>query len=216
MTAAIPTLPDTLGADPVVMAENIRDGAERLAKRLPERYRRAMPTAPAVTAWVADVLANVRQPHMPVIRTGPSLLLLGPTGTGKTFQAYGAIAALALSGAACGWSFTTAADAYARLRPRPSVDPEAEFEKLAKIPVLVVDDLGAAKATEWTEEINYRLINFRYEHQLTTLITSNVPVANLKMSLGDRVTSRLSEMATRAVLAGPDRRRLFSRGEQES
>ena len=215
MTTA-PGLPAHLDADPVTVADNIRDGAERLAKQVPSRYQDARPTDPAVCSWVADVLARVTQPHLPIIRKGPSLLLLGLTGTGKTHQAYGAVAALALSGAVCSWTFVTAADAYARLRPRARVDSEDEFMRLANVPVLILDDLGAAKATDWTEEVNYRLINHRYEHELTTLITSNVPVPHLKAGLGDRVASRLTEMATRTVLTGPDRRRLMSRGEQEA
>lgn len=209
-------LPARLDADPIAVADNIRQGGERLAKLVPNRYRDARPTDPAVRAWVADVLARVSQPHFPIIRKGPSLLLLGPTGTGKTHQAYGAVSALAQSGAAFSWTFVTAADAYARLRPRPRVDSEEEFLRLANVAVLILDDLGAAKATDWTEEVNYRLINHRYEHELTTLITSNVPVGQLKAGLGDRVASRLVEMATRAVLTGPDRRRLAGRGEQES
>ena len=42
-----------------------------------------------------------------------------------------------------------------------------------------VDDLGAAKPSEWTEEINYRLVNHRYEHMLPTIFTSNVPAREL-------------------------------------
>jgi DNA replication protein DnaC len=215
MTAAI-GLPAGLDADPHVVADNIKQAEIRLTKSIPSRYQNATPTDPQVCAWVADVLARVTQPHFPVVRRGPSLLLLGQTGTGKTHQAYGAIRALALSGAACSWKFVTAADAYARLRPRSQVDSEEEFRSLASVAVLVLDDLGAAKATEWTEEVNYRLINHRYEHELATLVTSNVPVGQLKAGLGDRVASRLVEMASRAVLTGPDRRRLSSRGEQEA
>jgi DNA replication protein DnaC len=215
MTTA-PGLPAHLDADPVAVADNIREAQTRLSKAVPARFQDARPTEPQVNAWVADVLAGVSQPHFPVIRRGPSLLLLGPTGTGKTHQAYGALRSLALSGARFSWTFTTAADAYARLRPRPRIDPEETFLRLAGVSVLVLDDLGAAKATEWTEEVNYRLINHRYEHELATLITSNVPVGQLKTDLGDRVVSRLAEMATRAVLTGPDRRRLMSRGEQEA
>ncbi|SCE89597.1 DNA replication protein DnaC [Streptomyces sp. LcepLS] len=42
---------------------------------------------------------------------------------------------------------------------------------------------------------------------LPTLITTNLPTAELRIALGDRVTSRLAEMTERVILTGPDRRR---------
>lgn len=78
---------------------------------------------------------------------------------------------------------------------------------LARCPLLLLDDLGAAKTSEWTEELTYRLINHRYEHMLPTLITTNLPTAELRTALGDRVASRLAEMTERVILTGPDRRR---------
>ena len=101
---------------------------------------------------------------------------------------------------------TPAADLYARLRPRHGVDSEDVFERHAKAPVLMLDDLGAAKGTDWVEEVNYRLINHRYERMLPTLVTSNVRPRDLAGVVGERVASRLTEMATPVVLKGPDRR----------
>ena len=42
---------------------------------------------------------------------------------------------------------------------------------------------------------------------LPTLITTNLPIADLRDAVGDRVASRLAEMTTRVILAGTDRRR---------
>ncbi len=96
---------------------------------------------------------------------------------------------------------------HARLRPRAGHDGERELQTLTRCPLLLLDDLGAAKTSEWTEELTYRLINHRYEHMLPTLITTNLPTAELRTALGDRVASRLAEMTERVVLTGPDRRR---------
>lgn len=195
--------------DPYYVRENITLAEAKLLK-IPERYRDAIVTEPGVIDWVRGVVgaaASGRTPN-PVVVTGPSLLLLGPTGTGKTHQACGALRALSLSGVACRWQLATAADIYAELRPRHRVDAEAEFNRYAKAGLLVVDDLGAAKSSEWTEEVNYRLINHRYAHRLPTLITSNVPPKDLGSALGERVASRLIEMTTRVVLKGEDRRRV--------
>lgn len=195
--------------DEVWIEEARRQAAERLAEFVPPRYVDAHPDNADVASWVRRVVAATikgQRGAVPSVRRGPSLVLLGPTGVGKTHQAYGALHALAASGVQCRWTFTTAADLYARLRPRHGVDSEAEFQRYADAPVLVLDDLGAAKDSEWVEEINYRLINHRYEYMLPTLITSNVPVSELGAQLGERVKSRLTEMADRAVMVGDDRR----------
>lgn len=204
-------LPEHL-RDPHELRENIRN-AERTLERVPARYRNAAASVPEVRSWARTLIETVkeRQARMPRIVDGPSLLLIGGTGSGKTYQAYGAIRALAYSGAGFSWQFVTAADLYAQLRPRHRVDSEEEFERFLRVTVLVLDDLGAAKATEWTEEVNYRLINWRYEHELPTLITSNVSPNQLVSALGDRVASRLVEMADRVVIKAGDRR-LSSKG----
>ncbi|WP_328504916.1 ATP-binding protein [Streptomyces sp. NBC_00457] len=176
--------------------------------RIPARYRRAMADHPQIAAW-ADQIAGAGRPGPvgPGIAEGPSLLIAGPTGTGKTHQAYGAVRALLTRGVRLRWEATTSADLHARLRPRAGHDGERELQTLARCPLLLLDDLGAAKTSEWTEELTYRLINHRYEHMLPTLITTNLPTAELRTALGDRVASRLAEMTERVILTGPDRRR---------
>ncbi|MFE4828020.1 ATP-binding protein [Streptomyces sp. NPDC056672] len=176
--------------------------------RIPARYRHAMAHHPQVTAW-ADQVAHAGRPGPggPGIAEGPSLLIAGPTGTGKTHQAYGAVRALLARGVRLRWEATTAADLHARLRPRAGHDAERELQILARSPLLFLDDLGTAKSSEWTEELTYRLINHRYEHLRPTLITTNLPTAELRATLGDRVASRLAEMTERVILTGPDRRR---------
>lgn len=183
------------------------------AKIVPLRYRSARPSRPEVHAWintlVTSALAVQKRRNAPVasVSAGPSLLLLGPTGVGKTYESYGAIRELAVTGIVARWTVVTAADLYAKLRPRHGIDPEAEFERYAKASVLLVDDLGASKISEFTEDVNFRLVNYRYDHQLPTLFTSNVIPAELSGRLGDRVASRLTEMCERVVITGQDRRR---------
>lgn len=190
---------------------NIEIATDRVQREIPARFAEAFVTVREVHDWVTDLVvraSRVPAASSPTVGTGPSLLLLGPTGSGKTHQAWGAVRGLAVSGAGMPrWQFSTAASIYAKLRPRHGVDSEAEFDRYVGASLLVVDDLGAAKDSEWTEEINYRLVNHRYEHGLPTLITSNVPVRDLVAKLGERVASRLNEMAHRVVLDGGDRRK---------
>lgn len=166
--------------------------------RVPRRYANAAPDETA-TAWAKAVAANPDDTR--------SVLVVGPTGTGKTHYAYSVLRALAETGAGAIWIAATAADLYAQLRPRTGRDSEAEFDRFAKAGVLFVDDLAAAKLSEWTEEVTYRLINHRYEQCLPGIYTSNVPPAQLRDALGERIASRLTEMCERVVLRGDDRRK---------
>lgn len=193
---------------PGIVADILSDAAKTVSRGVPPRYRDAVAEVREVREWVAELIEQARSyPGLyPTVGTGPSLLLIGPVGTGKTHQAYGAVRALAASGARCGWKVLTAADVYARLRPRPGVDSEQEFDQIAAVGLLVLDDLGAAKQTDWTEEVNYRLVNRRYEACKPTLVTSNVPPKDLADVLGQRVASRLREMCRLVVLKGDDRR----------
>lgn len=181
------------------------------AARIPPRYRHALAGHQQVAAWDEVALAARPGPSgTRGIALGPSLLVAGPTGTGKTHQAYGAVRSLLTAGVRLRWEAATTADLYARLRPRPGHDAERDLATLSTCPLLILDDLGAAKQSEWTEEITYRLINRRYTDLLPTLLTTNLPTAALRDAVGDRVASRLAEMTTTVVLTGADRRRQLS------
>ncbi|MET8623682.1 ATP-binding protein [Kitasatospora sp. NPDC004669] len=184
-------------------------GLEMAAARIPVRYQEALADHPQVVAWVDEVKRAARRgpAGQPGIAQADSLLLVGPTGTGKTYQAYGAIRLLLAEGVRLRWQATTSADLHALMRPRPGFDGEKQFQELTRVPLLLLDDLGAGKASEWTEELTWRLVNHRYVHRLPTLVTSNLATADLRQAVGDRVASRLREMCRRVLLTGDDRRR---------
>ncbi|MFD4553543.1 ATP-binding protein [Streptomyces sp. NPDC058469] len=184
---------------------------DALLAGMPPRYRAAVADHPQVLAWAREVAEAAVAPSRGARRqvtTGPSLLMAGVVGAGKTHQAYGAVRRLVQSGVGVRWRATTAADLYADLRPRPGADSERELAAVSRCPLLIIDDLGAAKASEWVEEVTYRLINRRYNHMLPTLITTNLAIKDLRAYLGDRVTSRLAQMTTRVEFEPVDRRRL--------
>ncbi|GAA2192804.1 ATP-binding protein [Streptomyces bangladeshensis] len=200
--------------DPHSTANVARFTYSETAQLVPFHYRSAVASLPQLRTWIDSLVDTAKEAQaergapIAAINTGPSLLLLGATGVGKTHEAYGAMRELAVTGVSARWAATTAADLYAALRPRHGIDSEAEFRKYRDARLLLIDDLGAErKPTEFTEEINFRLINHRYEHHLPTLMTSNVEPKQLAERLGDRVTSRLAEMCERVAIKGTDRRR---------
>jgi DNA replication protein DnaC len=180
----------------------------RWEKAVPPRYRNADAAHPAVAAWAERVADNPDD--------AGSLLLTGTTGTGKTHLAYGALRRIADLGPRRPYELiaTTAADMYGSLRPGGnSTSSEHELGRLTRVPLLLLDDLGSAKASEWVEEITYRLINARYNQCRPTVFTSNLPAKadrggpDLASVLGDRIVSRLAEMTTIVPIVGTDRRR---------
>ncbi|MDH6709110.1 DNA replication protein DnaC [Kitasatospora sp. MAA19] len=184
---------------------------DALSAGMPPRYRDAVAEHPQVLAWVRQVAGQAAAPSRGARRqvaTGPSLLMAGVVGAGKTHEAYGAVRRLVEAGIGVRWRATTAADLYAELRPSADTDAERVLATYSRVPLLILDDLGAAKSSEFVEEQTYRLINRRYNHCLPTLITTNLPIKDLRTCLGDRVTSRLAQMTTRVSFERVDRRRL--------
>lgn len=77
-------------------------------------------------------------------------------------------------------------------------------EQLLRVPLLVLDDLGAHRGTEWAEERLFALIDARYRDGLPLVVTSNVSL----LEVAPRVRSRLADVQVSTVVrfTGPDRR----------
>ncbi len=176
---------------------------------VPYRYRDSTATHPAITAWADRAATDYRDAGF--------LVLTGSIGTGKTHQAYGALRRIAEAGPKrFEMIATTAPDMYGRLRPGGSEKgTEHDLKRLCRVPLLLLDDLGTEKLSEWTEEATTRLVNERYNECLPLIITTNFPVRapsgdpspDLVTRLGDRLASRLAQTSTVVHLDGPDLRR---------
>lgn len=135
---------------------------------------------------------------------GSNLYLAGPVGTGKTGLAVGALRAAWEDGASY-LRFRGVPDLLDAMRPgAPEPDPLAECVSTG---LLVLDDLGVERASDWVRERLYVLVNGRWEAERPTIVTSNCDLAALAESVGERTVSRLAESMTVVSLDGDDLRR---------
>ncbi len=80
-------------------------------------------------------------------------------------------------------------------------------EKIAKYPdVLIIDDIGAEKLTDFVRQITYFIINHREQYMLRTIITSNYNLNMIDNLIDKRISSRIAGMCKCLFLKGEDRR----------
>ena len=73
--------------------------------------------------------------------------------------------------------------------------------------ILIIDDLGATKISEFVQQITYYLINEREMKVLPTIITSNFDLNEIDEMIDPRVSSRIAGMCEIKQLVGNDKRR---------
>ena len=126
------------------------------------------------------------------------LLLKGGYGCGKTHLA----AAIANERLARGESvlFVVVPDLLDHLRatfaPTSRVTYDERFETVRSTPFLILDDLGAQSVTAWATEKLFQLLNYRYNAQLPTVITTNRELEEIE----PRIRSRLADATLCAII----------------
>ena len=71
--------------------------------------------------------------------------------------------------------------------PRSEVGYDERFDQVRNIPLLVLDNLGTQASTAWAQEKLFQIINYRYNAQLPTVITTNLEFEQIDV----RIRSRL-------------------------
>lgn len=72
--------------------------------------------------------------------------------------------------------------------------------------LVILDDVGSEKLTDWVAETFYLIINKRYNEMWPTIFTSNLDIQALADRIGGRIVSRIVEMCDVVELVGLDRR----------
>lgn len=86
-------------------------------------------------------------------------------------------------------------------------DPFAKAIEVAEFPgIVMIDDLGAEKTTEYVRQIIYYILNDREQTCLPIIITSNLSVSEISTKSDKRIASRIAGMCKQIKLTGKDRR----------
>jgi DNA replication protein DnaC len=165
----------------------------------------------------------------PLDKTG--LLLVGPSGAGKTHLSVAILKQLIRKGVSCLFSDYRELLKQIQNSYNPSVQV-TELDLLRPVfqtEVLVLDDLGAVKPTEWVWDTVSVILNTRYNENRTTIITTNFmdgPASGLSGArgaareetlgdrIGERMRSRLCEMCRVINISAPDYRQKFRSGQR--
>jgi DNA replication protein DnaC len=172
---------------------------------IPPMFAAADATHPTVQAW-ADAHAELIAQSWPASRgttLAASLLIAGPVGTGKTHNSFGAIRRIASHHVPVVFRYVKHADMIAASRYKSGFSPREEFEKLTRVPLLIIDDLGTS---DDPDGLTARIVDTRYDNLDATIFTSNFNTAQISKLLGERVASRLADCKV-VNLTGADRRR---------
>lgn len=133
------------------------------------------------------------------------IFISGGVGTGKTHIAYAI--AKHIYGQKINvqvWNSAELMDAIRRGYDKPF---DETFEDLMKFRgLLILDDVGSEKLTEWVAERFYLLVNRKYNQMVPIVITSNFNIQQLAERIGERIASRIVEMCHIVELTGEDRR----------
>lgn len=149
---------------------------------------------------------------------GRSLYITGDCGVGKTYTAVSIMRGFAKN-LSCGNFvtpfgnlpiFVNVPELLMKIRTCFNSDSktteEAMLWKYFDTKLLVLDDLGAEKTSEWALQSLYVIINKRGSEKRQTIITSNLTLNEINDKLSDRIASRIRGMCNIVVMKGKDRR----------
>jgi DNA replication protein DnaC len=89
--------------------------------------------------------------------------------------------------------------------PNSPVSYDERFEEVRNAPLLILDDLGTQSSTAWAQEKLFQLLNYRYNAQLPTVVTSNHRLEEIDLRIRSRMVD--PDVATVVTILAPDFRR---------
>jgi DNA replication protein DnaC len=214
------------------------------AAHLPDRYLHCtlddyetqFPSADRSLAMALSMARSFVEGY-PVATERTGLMFVGTPGLGKTHLATSVLRGLIEQRGVQGL-FVDYRDLLKQVQnsydPRVAATELSILKPVFEAEVLVIDDLGASKPSEWVFDTVAHILNTRYKDRLTTILTTNyanAPETNretlaqmneaqrimsdrtLGDRVGNRVLSRLQEMCVVVEMRGVDFRRTVKRAD---
>ena len=124
--------------------------------------------------------------------------VLGPTNTGKTHLAISIANRRIELGDSPFFTFVPELLDYLRqaFDPKSKINYEDRFDLVKKTPLLILDDLGKERSSQWAVEKLYQIIVYRHNAQLPTIITSMLGFEDIL----DPITSRVQDPAVSQII----------------
>ncbi len=188
--------------------------------RIPRRYQHCELTNFEQTV---DSLREAHRRARAFVEAFPAvdkgLLLRGRHGVGKTHLAVAMLREIIATKGARGYFYETR-ELLKLVRDTFAGAGESELDVLRPVldaDILVLDDLGAEKTSEWVQETLGLVVNTRYSERRPTIFTTNLDDSadttnpnSMYVQLGARTRSRLFEMCHWVDMEGPDVREVGS------
>lgn len=195
-------------------------GHQLTHSRIPRRYQHCQ------LSNFEQTVDSLREAHrrarafvdaFPAVDKG--LLLRGRHGVGKTHLAVAMLREIIATKGARGYFYETR-ELLKLVRDTFATAGESEMDVLRPVldaDILVLDDLGAEKTSEWVQETLGLVVNTRYSERRPTIFTTNLDDTadttnpnSMYVQLGARTRSRLFEMCHWVDMEGPDVREVGS------
>ena len=158
-------------------------------------------------AKISDICQRYVENFTKMKAKGKGLMFLGGFGTGKTFLA------ACIANALLDEGFSVLMTNFPRLINTIHGMREGKQEyidSLNKYSLLIIDDLGVERQSEYVAEIVQNIIDSRYRAGLPVVITTNLSPNDFRETQDiakSRLYSRISEMCLPLIVNGVDRRK---------
>lgn len=158
-------------------------------------------------AKISDAMIRYAERFPDFRKMGKGLLLYGSVGTGKTYYA----ACIANKLIDDGYSVVMTNFARLTNTIQGKFDGKQEFiDSLNRYSLLIIDDLGAERKSEFMQEMVFNIIDSRYRSGLPFIITTNLTAEEIKKNqdIGySRIYDRILERCFPVTVTGDSRRR---------